>query len=88
MLETERLLLRPWEETDAESLYRYAKDPEAGPGNAAVWGYCSNGDVHSLHGMGINKNFQQLLLLKNHFPWYTIVIERTGQKNGKSNIEF
>lgn len=28
---TERLLLRPWKETDAESLYEYAKDPEVGP---------------------------------------------------------
>ena len=30
-LTTERLLLRPWKETDAESLYEYAKDPEVGP---------------------------------------------------------
>ena len=31
MLETKRLILRPWHETDAESLYEYAKDPEIGP---------------------------------------------------------
>ena len=30
-LETNRLLLRPWEESDAEELYRYAKDPLVGP---------------------------------------------------------
>ena len=30
-LETERLLLRPWEEGDAESLYEYAQDPAIGP---------------------------------------------------------
>ncbi len=30
-LETERLLLRPWEETDAEECYKYAKDPRVGP---------------------------------------------------------
>lgn len=30
-LTTERLLLRPWKESDAESLYEYAKDPEVGP---------------------------------------------------------
>ena len=30
MLETERLLLRPWRESDAEDLYRYASDPEVG----------------------------------------------------------
>lgn len=28
---TERLILRPWEETDAESLYEYARDPAVGP---------------------------------------------------------
>ena len=31
LLETPRLLLRPWEEGDAESLYKYAKDPAVGP---------------------------------------------------------
>ena len=30
-LETERLILRPWEELDAEILYEYAKDPRVGP---------------------------------------------------------
>lgn len=31
VLETERLILRPWEETDAAELYKYAKDPRVGP---------------------------------------------------------
>ena len=31
MLETKRLILRPWQESDAESLYEYAKDPDVGP---------------------------------------------------------
>ena len=31
ILKTERLILRPWKESDAESLYRYASDPEVGP---------------------------------------------------------
>ena len=30
-IETERLILRKWEENDAESLFEYAKDPEVGP---------------------------------------------------------
>ena len=30
-IETERLVLRPWEETDAEDLFEYAKDPQVGP---------------------------------------------------------
>lgn len=28
---TERLILRPWKESDAENLYKYAKNPEVGP---------------------------------------------------------
>ena len=35
LLETERLILRPWEERDAEDLYPYASDPDVGP--AAGW---------------------------------------------------
>ncbi|MBR3020028.1 MAG: GNAT family N-acetyltransferase [Clostridia bacterium] len=31
MLETERLILRRWKDSDAESLYEYAKDPDVGP---------------------------------------------------------
>lgn len=31
MLETKRLLLRPWCEQDAADLYEYAKDPDVGP---------------------------------------------------------
>ena len=34
-LETTRLLLRPWQESDAESCYEYAKDPQVGP--SAGW---------------------------------------------------
>ena len=30
-LETDRLILRPWVESDAEALYRYAKNPNVGP---------------------------------------------------------
>lgn len=31
MIETERLILRPWRESDAEALYTYASDPAVGP---------------------------------------------------------
>lgn len=30
-IETKRLTLRPWEESDAEALFKYASDPEVGP---------------------------------------------------------
>ncbi|MEG1773781.1 MAG: GNAT family N-acetyltransferase [Oscillospiraceae bacterium] len=35
ILKTKRLILRPWDEADAESLYEFAKDPLVGP--AAGW---------------------------------------------------
>lgn len=35
IIETERLVLRPWREEDAAVLYRFASDPEVGP--AAGW---------------------------------------------------
>ena len=31
MIETERLILRPWRETDAAVLFKYASDPDIGP---------------------------------------------------------
>ena len=34
-MKTERITLRPWLETDAKALYKYASDPEVGP--QAVW---------------------------------------------------
>ena len=30
-LKTKRLILRRWEDSDAESLFEYAKDPDVGP---------------------------------------------------------
>lgn len=35
IFQTERLILRPWEESDAEELFRWAQDPMIGP--AAGW---------------------------------------------------
>lgn len=35
MMETDRITLRPWHESDAEVLFHYASDPEVGP--SAGW---------------------------------------------------
>ena len=34
-METERILLRPWQDSDAETLFKYASDPDVGP--SARW---------------------------------------------------
>ena len=34
VFETERLVMRPWREDDAENLYKYASDPAVGPAAA------------------------------------------------------
>lgn len=31
MIETARLILRPWQESEADSLFKYARDPDIGP---------------------------------------------------------
>ena len=31
LMETERILLRPWREEDAAALFKYASDPAIGP---------------------------------------------------------
>ena len=31
LMETNRIILRPWHETDAETLFKWASDPEVGP---------------------------------------------------------
>ena len=30
-MQTDRIILRPWRESDAEALYKYASDPDVGP---------------------------------------------------------
>lgn len=37
IFETKRLVLRAWEDYDAESLYEYAKDPNVGPASRLAW---------------------------------------------------
>ena len=43
-METSRLILRPWRETDAEALYKYAKDPAIGP-IAGSHGLCRSRNI-------------------------------------------
>ena len=43
IIKTERLILRPWTEADAESLFEYAKDPAVGP----IAGWCVHTSVEN-----------------------------------------
>ena len=65
-LETKRLILRAWEEADAEECYRYAKDPRVGP--MAGW------PVHT----GV-ENSRQIIRDALMVPeTYAIVLKETG----------
>ena len=48
MLKTERTLLRPFREGDAEDLYAYAKDPRVGP----IAGWKPHGSVEESREIG------------------------------------
>ena len=45
MMETKRILLRPWRESDAETLFKYASDPDVGP-RAGCLGFEYRGQQH------------------------------------------
>ena len=73
-LETERLILRPWEESDAEECYKYAKDPGVGP--AAGW------PVHTS-----DENSRQIIHDVLMAPeTYAIVLKETGLPVGSIGL--
>lgn len=74
MLETERLIMRPWTETDAESLYKYAKHPEVGP--IAGW------PVHT--SVENSREIIKDVLLAPET--YAVVLKQTGEPIGSVGI--
>lgn len=75
-LETERLILRPWEEGDAEACYQYAKDPRIGP--IAGW------PVHTSV-----ENSRQIIRDVLSVPeTYAIVLKATGLPVGSIGLHF
>lgn len=76
VFETERLILRPWEEGDAEECYKYAKDPRVGP--AAGW------PVHT-----DVENSRQIIKDILMVPeTYAIVLKETGLPVGSVGLHF
>lgn len=74
--ETERLILRPWEESDAEDLYLYAKDPRVGP--VAGW------PVHTSV-----ENSREIIRTVLSVPHtYAMVLKETGRPVGSIGLKF
>lgn len=75
-LKTERLILRPWEETDAEELYKYAKDPDIGP--IAGW------PPHA----SIENSLEIIQGVLSAPETYAVVLKETGKPVGSVGIMF
>ncbi|MBR3274992.1 MAG: GNAT family N-acetyltransferase [Eubacterium sp.] len=76
VLETERLILRPWEPSDAEECYKYAKDPQVGP----IAGWPPHTSV---------ENSRQLIIGVLMMPEnYAVVLKETGLPIGSIALHF
>lgn len=76
ILETERLILRPWEEDDAQELYKYAKDPQIGP----IAGWAPHTSV---------ENSREIIEKILSAPeTYAVVLKATGNPVGSVGIMF
>lgn len=74
ILETERMILRPWEESDAEECYKYAKDPRVGP--MAGW------PVHT----SVENSCQVIRDVLMAEETYAIVLKETGLPVGSIGL--
>ena len=81
-METDRILLRPWRESDAGMLYKYASDPEVGP--RAGW------PPHK----SVEESLEIIRTVFNNDHTWAIVLKETGEvigcigyfTSGESNI--
>ncbi len=76
MIETERLLLRPWRETDAEALYKYACDSDVGP--IAGW------PVHT----SVENSLEIIRTVFADPETYAIVLKETDEPVGCCGVMF
>lgn len=76
MIETERLILRPWHDTDAEALFKYASNPDIGP----IAGWPPHTSVEN-----------SLEIIRTIFAapeTYAVVLKNTGEPVGACGIMF
>ncbi len=76
MIGTERLILRPWRETDVEALYKYACDPDIGP--MAGWA------PHS----SIEDSMEIIRTVFAAPETYAVVLKESGEPVGSCGIMF
>lgn len=75
-IETDRLILRPWQESDAAALYKYASDPDIGP----IAGWPPHTSVED-----------SLEIIRTVFAApevYAVVLKATGEPIGSCGIMF
>ena len=73
-LQTNRLILRPWQESDAESLYKYAQNPNIGP--MAGW------PPHT----SIENSRKIITTVLSTPETYAVVLKETGEAIGSIGI--
>lgn len=80
-LETERLILRPWRDEDAEELYRYAKDPQVGP--PAGWPPHTSveNSLEIIHGVLSEPETYAVILKETGLPAGSVGIMLAGHGN-------
>ena len=69
-METERILLRHWQESDAEALFKYASDPDVGP--RAGW------PAHK----SVEESREIIRTFFHNETTWAIVLKETGEANG------
>lgn len=76
VIETERLILRPWEEADATALFKYASDPDIGP--IAGW------PPHT----SVENSLEIIRTVFSAPEVYAVVLKDTGESIGSCGIMF
>ena len=76
MIKTDRLVLRPWHDADAEALFKYASDPDIGP--IAGW------PPHT----SVEKSLEIIRTVFSAPETYAVVLKDTGEPVGSCGIMF